>query len=105
MTEIGFDAASVGAMAAAYAAVVPLLEVPSGILADRWSRSWALILACVALMVSSLIGALSHNVITYVIAAMILGIYFGRRARATWRCGSPTTWARSSARRAASMRR
>src|SRR5215211_9286665 len=76
MTEIGFDAASVGAMAAAYAAVVPLLEVPSGILADRWSRSWTLILACVALMVSSLIGGLSHNVITYVIAAMILGIYF-----------------------------
>jgi MFS family permease len=76
MTEIGFDAASVGAMAAAYAAVVPLLEVPSGILADRWSRSWVLILGCVALMVSSLIGGLSHNVITYVIAAMILGISF-----------------------------
>jgi hypothetical protein len=35
MTEIGFDAAAVGTMAAAYAAVVPLLEVPSGILADR----------------------------------------------------------------------
>jgi hypothetical protein len=65
MTEIGLDAASVGAMAAAYAAVVPLLEVPSGILADRWSRSWVLILACVALMFSSLIGGLSHNVITY----------------------------------------
>jgi predicted MFS family arabinose efflux permease len=53
MTQIGFDAASVGAMAAAYAAVVPLLEVPSGILADRWSRSRLLVLACVALMVSS----------------------------------------------------
>ena len=76
MTEIGFDPASVGAMAAAYAAVVPLLEVPSGILADRWSRSWVLVLACVALMVSSLIGGLSHNVITYVIAAMVLGFYF-----------------------------
>jgi MFS family permease len=76
MTQIGFDAASVGAMAAAYAAVVPLLEVPSGILADRWSRSWLMILACVALMVSSLIGGLSRNVITYVIAAMILGVYF-----------------------------
>jgi len=76
MTEIGFDAASVGAMAAAYAAVVPLLEVPSGILADRWSRSWVMILACVALMVSSLIGGLSHTVIAYVIAAMILGVYF-----------------------------
>ena len=76
MTQIGFDAAAVGAMAAAYAAVVPLLEVPSGILADRWSRSWVMILGCVALMVSSLLGGLSHSVTTYVIAAMVLGIYF-----------------------------
>ncbi len=76
MTQIGFDAASVGAMAAAYAAVVPLLELPSGILADRWSRSRLMVLACVALMVSSLLGGLSHSVIAYVIAAMILGVYF-----------------------------
>jgi len=76
MTQIGFDAAAVGAMAAAYAAVVPLLEVPSGILADRWSRRWVMILGCVALMISSLIGGLSHNVITYVIGAMVLGAYF-----------------------------
>jgi MFS family permease len=76
MTQIGFDAASVGVMAAAYAAVVPLLEVPSGILADRWSRVWIMILGCVALMISSLIGGLSYSVIAYVIAAMVLGIYF-----------------------------
>jgi MFS family permease len=76
MTQIGFDAAAVGAMAAAYAAVVPLLEVPSGILADRWSRRWVMILGTVALMASSLIGGLSHNVITYVIGAMVLGAYF-----------------------------
>ena len=76
MTQIGFDAAAVGVMAAAYAAVVPLLEVPSGILADRWSRRWVMILGCVALMASSLIGGLSHNVISYVIGAMVLGAYF-----------------------------
>jgi MFS family permease len=76
MTQIGFNAASVGAMAAAYAAVVPLLEVPSGILADRWSRRWVMILGCVALAASSLLGGLSRNVIVYVVAAMILGIYF-----------------------------
>jgi MFS family permease len=63
-------------MAAAYAAVVPLLEVPSGILADRWSRSWIMILGCLALVISSLIGGLSQNVIMYVVAAMILGVYF-----------------------------
>jgi MFS family permease len=76
MTQIGFDAASVGVMAAAYAAVVPLLEVPSGILADRWSRRWVMILGCVALVASSLLGGLSHSVVAYVIAAMILGVYF-----------------------------
>jgi MFS family permease len=63
-------------MAAAYAAVVPLLEVPSGILADRGSRRWVMILGTVALMASSSIGGLSHNVITYVIGAMVLGAYF-----------------------------
>ena len=76
MTQIGFDAASVGVMAAAYAAVVPLLEVPSGILADRWSRRWVMILGCVALAASSLLGGLSDSVIAYVVAAMILGVYF-----------------------------
>ena len=76
MSQIGFDAASVGLMAAAYAAVVPLLEVPSGILADRWSRSWVMVCATLALMASSLLGGASTNVATYVAAAMILGVYF-----------------------------
>lgn len=35
MTQIGFDAATIGVMAAAYAAVTPIMEIPSGILADR----------------------------------------------------------------------
>ena len=62
-------------MAAAYAAVVPLLEVPSGILADRWSRRWVMVLAIG--VVDQLTGRrLSNNVISYVVAAMILGIYF-----------------------------
>jgi hypothetical protein len=75
-TQIGFDAASIGVMAAAYAAVVPLLEVPSGILADRWSRSGILVVSSVALAASSLVGGLSTNVLTYLVAAMILGVYF-----------------------------
>jgi predicted MFS family arabinose efflux permease len=76
MTQIGFNAASVGVLAAAYAAVVPLLEVPSGILADRGSRRWVLVWASVALAASSLLGGLSTNVVMYVVAAMILGAYF-----------------------------
>ena len=76
MNEIGFDAASIGLMAAAYAAVVPVLEVPSGILADRWSRRGVLMLANAALAASSFIGALSHNVATYTLSALALGVCF-----------------------------
>jgi MFS family permease len=75
-TEIGFDAASIGLMAAAYSAVVPLLEVPSGILADRWRRTGLLIIGGVAAAASALVGGLSHGVVTYIVAAMILGLYF-----------------------------
>ena len=76
MTQIGFTAQSVAVMAAAYAAVVPLLEVPSGILADRWSRNRIMVCASIALIASSLLGGLSTDVPTYIAAAMILGVYF-----------------------------
>src|SRR5215211_8150143 len=75
MTQIGFDAAAVGVMAAAYAAVVPLFEVPSGILADRWSRDWIMVWASVTLAASSLLGGLSRTVPMYIGAAMLLGVY------------------------------
>ena len=76
MSEIGFTPVSVGVMAAAYAAVVPLLEIPSGILADRWSRTWVMVGSTVALLASTTIGALSRNVTTYVGSAIVLGAYF-----------------------------
>jgi MFS transporter len=80
MTSIGFDAAGVGLMAAMYAAVVPLFEVPSGLLADRWSRRGVLVLASVAAAVSVTIGGLSQNVPTYMVAAAFLGLYFAMQS-------------------------
>jgi MFS family permease len=76
MTSIGFDAASVGAMAAVYAVVVPVLEVPSGILADRWSRRGVLILASIAGTASVLVGGGSQNVAVYMVSAAFLGVFF-----------------------------
>jgi MFS family permease len=76
MTEIGFTATSVGVMAAAYAAVVPLVEVPSGILADRWSRRGLLVVSSLALAACALLGGLSSGVLMYIAAAMFLGVYF-----------------------------
>jgi predicted MFS family arabinose efflux permease len=76
MNEIGFDAATVGVMAAAYAALVPLVEIPSGILADRWSRRGVLIVASTALMLTSLVGGLSNSVPLYIVSALFLAVYF-----------------------------
>jgi MFS family permease len=76
MTGIGFDAATIGVMAAAYAALVPGVEVISGVLADRWSRRGVLVVAGLAMFASVLIGGLSRNVLTYIVAALVLGIYF-----------------------------
>src|SRR3954452_11879428 len=76
MTEIGFDAAAIGLVAAVYAAVVPLLEVPFGVLADRWSRTGMMILATFALAASSLVGGLSTSPATYAAAAVLLGAFF-----------------------------
>ena len=80
MTSIGFDAAGVGLMAAVYAAVVPLFEVPSGLLADRWSRRGVLVLGTVAAAVSVAIGGLSRNVPMYLIAAAFLGLFFAMQS-------------------------
>jgi MFS family permease len=76
MTQIGFDAAAIGLVAAIYAAVAPALEVPFGILADRWSRTGMMILATLALAASSLVGGLSTTPSMYVGSAALLGVYF-----------------------------
>jgi MFS family permease len=80
MSEIGFNPALVATMAAAYAAVVPVMEIPSGILADRWSRRGVLMLAAGAALLSVIVGGLSQNVGTYIVSAMILGVYFAMQS-------------------------
>lgn len=76
MDEIGFDAATIGLMAAVYAGTVPIAEVPSGVLADRWSRRGVLILSSVALTLSSIVWGFSYGVPVYLLGAVALGVYF-----------------------------
>lgn len=76
LKHIGFTAGTIGLLAATYAVVVPFLEIPSGILADRWSRRGVLMIANGALGLSSLVGGLSANIPMYLGAALLLGVYF-----------------------------
>jgi MFS family permease len=76
LKHIGFTAGTVGLLAATYAGIVPFLEIPSGILADRWSRKGVLMIANAALGASALVGGLSTNVPMYLVSALLLGVYF-----------------------------
>jgi MFS family permease len=80
LSEIGFTPSTIGLMAAAYAAVVPLLEIPSGILADRWSRRGVLLIGNAGMVLSVVVGGLSTNVASYVVAALLLGVYFAMQS-------------------------
>ena len=74
LRSLGFDQAALGLMAACYGSLIPLLDLASGILADRWSRKGILILASVASMLNALLGGLSHNVPTYLVSTLFFGV-------------------------------
>ena len=75
MVDIGFNDASIGMMVAIMSVWMLVAEPLSGILADRWSRKGVVILGCVALALSALIGALSHNEIVFIISCILWGTY------------------------------
>jgi MFS family permease len=76
MQSIGFDNTAIGFMIALYSAVMLVVEVPSGILADRWSRKGVLIGASVCLALSALAGGLSHGISLYLRAAVLWGVFY-----------------------------
>lgn len=79
MIGIGFDSATIGLMIAVYSAVILLSEIPSGILADRWSRKGVLVLSGITLAASALLGGTSTTVPLYIVAMAIWG--FGAAMR------------------------
>jgi len=74
LKSLGFDQAALGLMAACYSSLIPLLDLASGILADRWSRKGVLMLASVAAMLNALLGGLSHDVPTYLVSTLFFGV-------------------------------
>jgi MFS family permease len=76
LTQIGFTAQTIGLVAASYAVVVPILEIPTGILADRWSRRGVLMVGNIAAFLSVLVGGLSTSVEMYLVSAVLLGVFF-----------------------------
>jgi MFS family permease len=76
MTTIGFNNTTIAIMVVTYLAVMLIVEIPSGLLADRWSRKGIIMLSGLALAVSSLIAGSSVNIAQYFLASAFFGIFF-----------------------------
>lgn len=75
MIGIGFNTASIGLMVAIMSIVMLVVETPSGVLADRWSRKGVMILGCASLLISGILGAFSFNEPVYIMSTIFWGIY------------------------------
>jgi len=75
MTKIGFDSQTIGISVAIYCAAALITEIPAGILADRWSRKGVLVLSSLALIASTLIGAISNDVSVYLFSSAVWGVF------------------------------
>src|SRR2546430_16725542 len=73
LRSLGFDQAALGLIAACYSSLIPLLDLFSGILADRWSRKGILMLGSVAALLNALLGGLRHDVTTYLGSPLFFG--------------------------------
>lgn len=76
MRSIGFDDADIGFMVAVYSAVMLAIDLPSGILADRWSRKGVLALASLSLTGAAIVGGLSNSITMYTLCAVFWGVFY-----------------------------
>jgi MFS family permease len=75
MTEIGISPFGVSIIATVFFVVVLLLDIPSGVLADKWNRKYTLILALLMLAISTLIFGLSNGLGLYIFGIVFYGFY------------------------------
>jgi MFS family permease len=73
---IGISVFQVSLLAISYIAISALLNVPTGILSDRKGRRYAITLAAISLLLSTLVGGLSHNIWVYLISFLLWGLFY-----------------------------
>jgi MFS family permease len=80
MTTIGFNSGTIAVAISISTVTILLAQMPTGILADRWSRKGVLMLASIVLLLTSFIGGTSHSIGVYVIASGLWGVYYAMRS-------------------------
>lgn len=77
MNHLGFSTSQQITYAAVANVVVLLVEIPAGILADRWSRKGVLIVSLVSMVVSCLLFGSADNFDQFMVATAFAAVCFG----------------------------
>jgi MFS family permease len=75
MQHIGINATGVGVASAVYLTGNLLLDVPAGMLADRWSRKGVLVLSALSMIGCSLVLGTSHGLWQYLLGYLLYSGY------------------------------
>ena len=74
--EIGVDAVGIGIVSTSFLLTALIFDIPSGVLADKWSRKNVLIVSALMMLLSLAVLGVSQNLTHYVIGALIYGVYY-----------------------------
>lgn len=77
MHRLGFTTSQLVIYALVTNVVVFLVEIPSGIIADRWSRKGVLLLSLLFMAVGCLLLGSAHSYGGFMVATAVTGLYFG----------------------------
>ncbi len=75
MGSIGIDGVGIGMATALYLGFNLVFDIPSGVLADRWSRKGMLVVSALALALCSVILGISDGLPLYLVGYIFYGIY------------------------------
>jgi MFS family permease len=75
LSSIGIDAVGVGIITVVCISLNLLLDIPSGMLADKWSRKGMLVVSAVAIGSCDMVLGSSNTLTTYLLGAMLYSLY------------------------------
>ena len=80
MHRLGFSVAQMSLYSLTWNVVILAIEVPSGILADRWSRKKVIMLGQIIIAIGAAILGFAHSFAGFIVAAVFLSVYFAFRS-------------------------
>jgi MFS family permease len=77
MNDLGFSTSQLIMYALVTNIVILLVEIPSGVIADRWSRKGVLLVSLLSMAVGCILMGAADSYAAFIVATLFTGVYFG----------------------------